>query len=143
MMHRRDFFGKLTGSTALIATPLTLPELTRLGETLHWAGWQIRWDGWRQGAASDWIYGFWIARLPAAHGQPERWAHWCTNGVGGLHEIGHVFDLRVREALGFRFLTGDAEALAKDRAQLRALRYLLAFLDDPRQDPDLLILPDA
>lgn len=146
MNSRRNFFKQLTGSTAMIATPLSLPALTRLGETLHWAGWQIRWNGWQRAIDQDVILGFWIARFPPQAGAPgtlERWAHWCTNGVGGLHNPGSVFDTTARPTLGFTLMTGEATDLERDRRQLKALRYLLAFVEDPRQDPAMLILPDA
>ena len=143
-MDRRGFLGWFAGVG--IAVPPGLPELTRLGETYQWAGWHLRWDGWRKLDASDMVYGFWLARLPAragAPGTPERHAHWCTNGFGGLHEVGNVFHIGYRPKIGFDYLSGDATDLERDRRQLKTLRYLLAFVEQPEQDPDLLILPDA
>jgi hypothetical protein len=54
-----------------------------------------------------------------------------------------VFNISTRPTLGFSLLTGDTPALDLDRRQLKTLRYLLAFVEQPEQDPALLILPDA
>lgn len=132
MMNRRDLLVRFAGFG--IATP---PTLTGVDHTkpFSWLGWRVQWLPWQRPVAQDVYVGFYVASKGDQH------RHWCTSGYGGTHVPGAVFSTSIRE--GWAVVTAATTPLQLDRIQLKTLRYMLAYLERPEQDPDLLILPDA